>query len=220
MSRAASRAASPTAPAPNTTRVEPGSGRSTLSTAPAPVCTPQPNGASSSGGRPPGTGIAFRSVTSEWVAKEDWPKKCPCSGEPSAARRVGLPSARAPPNRLSRGQCSQRTGRPVRQSGHRPQEVKVSTTGWPGRRPVTALPTRRTVPAPSWPSTAGSGPGVCPARTLRSVWQIPAAATSTSTSSGRGSSSRTGSSRKGSPGPRTTAAVALIIGQLQSVSGW
>ena len=48
----------------------------------------------------------------------------------------------------------------------------------PGATRVTAVPTRSTTPAPSWPSTAGSGTGYHWSRQIRSVWQIPAAATS------------------------------------------
>jgi hypothetical protein len=40
------------------------------------------------------------------VASEDWPKKCPCSASPLRCS-VGVPSARAPPNRFRPGQLAQ-----------------------------------------------------------------------------------------------------------------
>ena len=93
-------AAMPTAPAPNTAIVLPGSGRSTFMTAPAPVWMPQPRGARTCSGASSGTLTRQRSSTSACRASDDCPKKWPCSGRPPWWR-VWLPSARVPPKRLS-----------------------------------------------------------------------------------------------------------------------
>ena len=92
---AAMMAAMPTAPAPNTAMVQPGSGRSASRIAPAPVWMPQPSGASVVQRR------VVRHIDKAALvarpacrAKADWPKKWPCTG-----RRHGglwLPSARSP----------------------------------------------------------------------------------------------------------------------------
>ncbi len=54
-------------------------------------------------------------------------------------------------------------------------ELKLITTRSPGLAAVTALPTSSTIPAPSWPSTTGSGTGSCSSRTAMSVWHTPQA---------------------------------------------
>ena len=100
------RALSPTPPAPNTASVEPGWGRRTLSTDCAPVWTPQASGPRISSGASRGTLITLLAGASARVASEDWPKKCPCSASPLRCS-VGVPSARAPPNRFSPGQLAQ-----------------------------------------------------------------------------------------------------------------
>ena len=82
----------------------------------------------------------------------------------------------------------------------------------PGETFVTALPTDATTPAPSCPSTAGSGTGIHWSRQIRSVWQMPDAATSTSTSSGRNSPSSTSRSSNGAPFAGVTAAMAFTSG--------
>ncbi len=69
--RAAMRPASPTAPAPKTAKALPGSGRSTLSTAPAPVLTPQANAAATSNGSSSGSFTTFPCVASACVLKDD-----------------------------------------------------------------------------------------------------------------------------------------------------
>ena len=66
------------------------------------------------------------------------------------------------------------------------------TTWSPGFTERTASPTASTMPAPSWPSTAGAGKGIVPSITDRSEWHTPAACMRTCTSLG--------------PGPRTSSA--------------
>src|SRR5690348_1791100 len=84
----------------------------------------------------------------------------------------------------------------------------------PGATVVTPAPTRSTTPAPSWPSTAGSGTGYHWSRMIRSVWQMPAAATRTSTSPARGSSSSSGWIAYGAPLVSVTAARISMRGKL------
>ena len=52
---------------------------------------------------------------------------------------------------------------------------------------VTPVPTCSTMPAPSWPSTAGAGQLNMPAAAVMSEWQTPAAMILTMTSPGPGS---------------------------------
>ena len=66
----------PTAPVPKTAMLLPAGARSALSTAPAPVWMPQPNGAATSSGIESGSLTTLRSPATECVAKLDWPKKC------------------------------------------------------------------------------------------------------------------------------------------------
>jgi hypothetical protein len=93
---AAMRAASPTAPVPEMTMLAPAPTLRVLITAPAPVWMPQPRGPVRSRSMPLGILTALRAVTRAWVAKEDWPKKLPCTTEPSSPVRVVEPSSRAP----------------------------------------------------------------------------------------------------------------------------
>ena len=86
-------AESPTAPVPNTASELPAWGRITFSTAPAPVWIPQPNGAASSKSAKSGSLTTLRSVATEWVAKLDCPKKCPCTTSPSRESTL-VPSGR------------------------------------------------------------------------------------------------------------------------------
>ena len=62
-------------------------------TAPTPVCTPHPNGATTSKGTSSGIATTLRSGTIAPVAKLDWPKKCECTGVPSCDSAV-VPSVR------------------------------------------------------------------------------------------------------------------------------
>lgn len=96
MTLAAMMAAEPTAPTPKTTRDVPAAGCSSLSTAPAPVCRPQPSGPSFSSGTSAGTLTTLRSTTLAYVAKEDWPKKWEDTCSPFEDREV-VPSGRRPP---------------------------------------------------------------------------------------------------------------------------
>ena len=75
------------------------------------------------------------------------------------------------------------------------------TTWSPGANPVTPGPVSSTIPAPSWPSTIGRGPGrSC---TVRSVWHTPHATTRTSSSPAWGGPSSIASIR-GRARPRAT----------------
>ncbi len=93
---AAMMALRPTEPAPNTASDWPCPTFSELSTAPAPVWMPQPMGARRSSGMSSGARIAWRASQMAWVAKEDWPKKWPCTLSPARLSAL-VPSARAPP---------------------------------------------------------------------------------------------------------------------------
>ena len=79
-----------------TAMVDPAAGFRLFSTAPAPVCRPQPSGPSSSSGASAGTGTTERAATTAWVANDDWPKKCEETTS-SPERRAEEPSARRPP---------------------------------------------------------------------------------------------------------------------------
>ena len=93
--RAAAMAASPTAPAPNTTRLWSAVGRSTLRTVPAPVWKPQPNGARRARSRSRGTTTQLSAYASACRAKLDWPKNDP--NTVSSPRRIVVdPSGRMP----------------------------------------------------------------------------------------------------------------------------
>src|SRR5229473_8349185 len=77
------------------------------------------------------------------------------------------------------------------QNQQRPQEGdQFNSTLAPGSNVVTPGPTVMTVPAASWPRTAGTGWGSVPLASETSEWQTPAAArrTCTSPAAGGGSS--------------------------------
>jgi len=93
---AAMRALRPTPPAPKTASVEPGSGRRTVSTDCAPVCTPHASGPRISSGAFLATLTTLLAGARARVASEDCPKKWPWSASP-LRWIVGLPSARSPP---------------------------------------------------------------------------------------------------------------------------
>lgn len=79
-------------------------------------------------------------------------------------------------------------GRPRSHSAHAPQLASVESATWsPGPTWVTPTPTASTTPAPSCPSTTGTGKGIVPSTTDRSLWQSPAAEIATCTSPGPGS---------------------------------
>ena len=87
----------------------------------------------------------------------------------------------------------------------------------PGATSVTAAPTASTMPAPSCPSTAGSGTGYHWSRMIRSVWQMPAAAMRTSTSPARRSPNSSSCSANGAPVLSVTAAVICMRRSLSHV---
>src|SRR5690242_9583679 len=77
---------------------------------------------------------------------------------------------------------------------------------------VTPAPISTTIPAPSCPRIAGKSPsGSAPERVNSSVWQMPVALTSTSTSPAFGPSSRTVSIVSGAPALCATAARTSIV---------
>ena len=63
----------------------------------------------------------------------------------------------------------------------------------PGAGSVTPGPTASTIPAPSWPITAGQRIGSVPSIAFRSEWQIPPACSRTRTSPGPGAASSSAS---------------------------
>src|SRR5215475_11316839 len=72
---------------------------------------------------------------------------------------------------------------------------------------VTVGPTSTTTPAPSWPRMAGNSPsGSAPDNVNSSVWQMPVALISTSTSPALGPSSLTVVTSSGLPAANATAA--------------
>ena len=81
-----------------------------------------------------------------------------------------------------------------------------ATTRSPGLTLFTSGATPSTVPATSWPSTAGSGKAISPLITSRSECHTPQAATLISTSPARGLGSRTSSMLSGEPTSSKTAA--------------
>ena len=85
-------------PVPNTAIGSPARTCIALSTAPAPVISPQPIGARRASGRPAalsGTRTTLRWWAIAWVANADWPKKLAAIGSPASVM-LGEPSARAP----------------------------------------------------------------------------------------------------------------------------
>src|SRR6476659_3288555 len=77
---------------------------------------------------------------------------------------------------------------------------------------VTPAPTSTTTPAPSWPRIAGNRPsGSSPDKVNQSVWQMPVALTSTSTSPARGPSRSTVSMVRGWPAFQAMAALVFML---------
>ena len=157
---AAMMAAQPTAPAPNTARVRPGSGRRTLRTAPAPVWMPQPRGASVSEGRRPRhrdeAALVHERVPREGrLAEEVAAERSPVAGKHGA-----LPSGRVPPKRLQGVKAWQYEGPAGAAFGALAAGGEAARArGRPAATRVTDGPTASTMPAPSWPRTPGSGKG-------------------------------------------------------------
>src|SRR5690606_33734142 len=97
---------------------------------------------------------------------------------------------------------------PLLQNRHSPHSAVYSGITWsPGLTLVTPSPTSTTMPAPSWPSTAGNSPsGSSPERVNASVWQTPVWVMRISTSPLRGGSTSISTIFKGSPAAKATAA--------------
>src|SRR5205814_946004 len=86
------------------------------------------------------------------------------------------------------------------QNWHWPHEGdQFSTTGSPTATSATPSPTSTTVPAPSCPSTAGTGWRSVPLDSDRSEWQTPAAASRTRTFPGPVGGSTTSATVIGAP---------------------
>ena len=101
----------------------------------------------------------------------------------------------------------QRWCRSRRHSSHAPHEgAQESATCWPGRTRRTPGPTASTMPAPSWPSTAGHGVVAVPSIAFRSEWQTPLAYRRTSASPARGGSSSSSAISSRPPVSGSTAA--------------
>src|ERR1700738_37942 len=98
------------------------------------------------------------------------------------------------------------------QNQQRPHDGdQFNNTGSPGRTFVTRGPTARTVPAPSWPRTAGTGCSSVPLASERSEWQTPAAARRTCTSPAAGGGSSISSITSGEPTDVRTAARIMVV---------
>ncbi|SCD59210.1 hypothetical protein GA0115252_11086 [Streptomyces sp. DfronAA-171] len=183
-----------------TTTVSPCRTFALLSTAPAPVRTPQPSSAAGAKGISSGMTPSWFSWMSASCAKPLSPEKFQ-TGSPFQLSRGASPGART----VVSGR-SQRYVRPARQLTHAPQYwMRLPTTWSPTRTWVTSGPVSVTTPATSWPRTAGNSPPRKVA-TLRSEWQSPEARTSTLTSCPVGSASVTSSTTKPCPRPLVTAA--------------
>src|SRR5215472_2871444 len=103
--------------------------------------------------------------------------------------------------------ASHRFGRPLTQNRQRSQlGVQESDTGSPTACRVTPGPTASMTPAPSWPSTIGTGGGQLPFRAERSLWQTLLLVSLTITSPGPGSAISISSITSGSLTPYITAA--------------
>src|SRR5579862_5540587 len=96
--------------------------------------------------------------------------------------------------------------------------VYSGMTWSPRLRVVTPGPTSTTTPAPSCPRMAGNSPsGSAPESVYLSVWQMPVALISTSTSPAFGPSRSTVSTESGFPASHATAALVCIDSLLQFV---
>src|SRR5580658_4994142 len=91
---------------------------------------------------------------------------------------------------------------------------------------VTPCPTSTTTPAPSWPKIAGNRPsGSAPESVNSSVWQIPVAFTSTSTSPAFGPSRSTSAITSGLAFSKATAArifmaAFLLVVEVEDALKW
>src|ERR671937_2253980 len=87
--------------------------------------------------------------------------------------------------------------------------MKEKMTWSPLAKSVTPSPTSSTTPAPSWPSTSGSGSAIVPVIAERSEWHTPQAASLTDTSPRLGASMEIDSTTTGLLCSRHTTALAL-----------
>src|SRR5258708_6846543 len=94
-------------------------------------------------------------------------------GSPLYEKRV-VPSGITPLPWVARTE-THRLVLPLLQNRHSPHSAVYSGMTWsPGLTLVTPSPTSTTMPAPSWPSTAGKMPsGSSPDSVNASVWQTP-----------------------------------------------
>ena len=159
----------PTPPHPNTTTDEPGSTCAVFSAAPTPVITPHPISDATSYGI--SSEILIAAVAGRTVSSTHVPHWAMANtGEPPAVNRGGLVCAST--------KSRQRLGWPRRQKKQAPQGGTHEMITWsPSVTFVTPSPTATTSPAPSWPSTHGTGLGSVPSCTLTSEWQTPLAMT-------------------------------------------
>src|SRR5690606_2435328 len=97
---------------------------------------------------------------------------------------------------------------PLLQNRHWPHSAVYSGMTWsPGLTDVTPSPTSTTMPAPSWPSTAGNTPsGSSPDRVKASVWHSAVWVIFTSTSPAFGGATSISTICSGSPAAKATAA--------------
>src|SRR5881628_3112997 len=136
--------------------------------------TPHPISDAMSNGMSAGMGMA--AVAGRTVSSANVPHAAiENSGAPPAENRGGLV--------WDSTKSEQRLGCPARQKKHAPHGGTHEMITWsPGATDETPSPTAMTSPAPSWPSTHGTGLGSVPSCTDTSEWQTPLAATRIRTS--------------------------------------
>jgi hypothetical protein len=185
----------PTPPSPTTATVSPAFTSAVFTAAPTPVTTAQPNSAASCIGTSAGIFCTELRGTTAYSAKHDSPELCAIDCPLRLRRRP--PVARSPFWRAAL-KVVHRFGRCEMHWRQWPQlGAKMKTTLSPALMSVTPAPTSATTPAPSWPTTIGSGRGRTPSIVERSEWQSPAALTWTRTSPARGPSRSSVSIRSG-----------------------
>jgi hypothetical protein len=179
-------------PTPKTAIVAPGSTCARFSTAPTPVMMPQPIRHARSNGTRGSNGIADCSRTSVSSMNADV----------FANWNAGFPPTKNGTESFGDGAFRHWVGRAASHATQRPQCASVERiTVSPGLTLVTPGPIDSTTPAPSCPSTTGTGYGIVPSSTLTSEWQSPAALSATRTSPVPGSFTRTSSIATGAPPP-------------------
>ncbi len=144
----------PTPPAPITATVAPGSIAAVLATAPKPVMTPQASRAAWRMSKSSGTTASCEASTTTRSANAPVRIPWPIAAPPSVASGLASPPANTP---------SHSTGLPRAQGRQWPQaRISVTTTRAPMAGAVTPGPVASTVPAASWPNTAGRSPPQSP----------------------------------------------------------